>query len=471
MNHIITSILAILFAGSVFAEHVFPPNPDPDRVAFFGQLGRDNVVVTNPVPASAEEVGALPAEGGEMSGNIGMGGNGIYDAGFIQAEGSIETAGDITAGGSALIGGEVSVGLDLKTKKDLYANGDALIDGDVNVGGGLSAGTSTIGQVGLENGDVSYIYNGMYRNLTDLHAAVGGKLDIEKAAGYWSGSKTYAKFDIVTRVNSSNVYVSLADGNAGHEPTASSTWWRSFTSLVDAAKFVNGSKIDSGIAEAKSYTDDATNGVDRTKLVSPDGNSYQTSDGGFYEKTGATPYYELLLASSGMTYRFDVDTSDGIYYCENFEGGIRARLRFVGGYWSLDGFLNGYWDNIASTSGTGDDPTIVMAGGVFTFTRKVGPGGFVKTKQVAYTDDIPDFPANSLVLTNGVVKTTDGGSVSASAIGAAPQSTTYTKTETDALIAASSVEIEDVPSNVVWRLEAESGRFFFKPVRPINMED
>ena len=48
---------------------------------------------------------------------------------------------------------------------------------------------------------------------------------------------------------------------------------------------------------------------------------------------------------------------------------------------------------------------------------------------------------------------------------------TYTKTETDALIAANKPEYEDVPSNVVWRIEAEGGRFFFKPVRPINMED
>lgn len=48
---------------------------------------------------------------------------------------------------------------------------------------------------------------------------------------------------------------------------------------------------------------------------------------------------------------------------------------------------------------------------------------------------------------------------------------TYTKAETDALIAANKPEYEDVPSNVVWRIEAEGGRFFFKPVRPIHTED
>ena len=53
----------------------------------------------------------------------------------------------------------------------------------------------------------------------------------------------------------------------------------------------------------------------------------------------------------------------------------------------------------------------------------------------------------------------------------ADKTSVYTKTETDALIAANKPEYDDVPSNVVWRIEAEGGRFFFKPVRPINMED
>lgn len=37
--------------------------------------------------------------------------------------------------------------------------------------------------------------------------------------------------------------------------------------------------------------------------------------------------------------------------------------------------------------------------------------------------------------------------------------------------AAIKPEYEDIPSNVVWRIEAEGGRFFFKPVRPISMEN
>ena len=68
-------------------------------------------------------------------------------------------------------------------------------------------------------------------------------------------------------------------------------------------------------------------------------------------------------------------------------------------------------------------------------------------------------------------KPADYETVKAKANGAAPQSTTYTKIETDALIAANKPEYEDVPSNVVWRIEAEGGRFFFKPVRPIHTED
>ena len=68
-------------------------------------------------------------------------------------------------------------------------------------------------------------------------------------------------------------------------------------------------------------------------------------------------------------------------------------------------------------------------------------------------------------------KPADYETVKAKANGAAPQSTTYTKTETDELIAANKPEYEDVPSNVVWRIEAEGGRFYFKPVRPIHTED
>ena len=68
-------------------------------------------------------------------------------------------------------------------------------------------------------------------------------------------------------------------------------------------------------------------------------------------------------------------------------------------------------------------------------------------------------------------KPADYETVKAKANGAAPQSTTYTKTETDELIAENKPEYEDVPSNVVWRIEAEGGRFFFKPVRPIHTED
>lgn len=68
-------------------------------------------------------------------------------------------------------------------------------------------------------------------------------------------------------------------------------------------------------------------------------------------------------------------------------------------------------------------------------------------------------------------KPADYATVRTKALAAAPQATTYSKTETDALIAANKPEYEDIPSNVVWRIEAEGGRFFFKPVRPINMED
>ena len=68
-------------------------------------------------------------------------------------------------------------------------------------------------------------------------------------------------------------------------------------------------------------------------------------------------------------------------------------------------------------------------------------------------------------------KPADYETVKAKANGAAPQSTTYTKIETDALIAANKPEYEDLASNVVWRIEADGARFFFKPVRPVHTED
>lgn len=245
-------LIMALAASSAFAEHVYPANPDPNHTAFFGQLGRDSIVVTNAPPAvetdptvpgwakeptkpdySAEEVGALPVEGGEMSGDIGMGENGLYEVGYIEADGPISTADSITAEGSAEFGGVVSAGLDIKTEKDLYVGGDTFITGNAEVRGELSVGASTIGQVGLENGDVEYIYNGRYVNLTDLHADVGGKVDKEHAADLWTPSKTFGKGDIVTVNNSLRFYLSLEDRNAGNNP-ASSAAWAQYNTLAEA---------------------------------------------------------------------------------------------------------------------------------------------------------------------------------------------------------------------------------------------
>lgn len=44
-------LIMALAASSAFAEHVYPQNPDPEHMAFFGQLGRDNIVVTNAPPS------------------------------------------------------------------------------------------------------------------------------------------------------------------------------------------------------------------------------------------------------------------------------------------------------------------------------------------------------------------------------------------------------------------------------------
>lgn len=65
----------------------------------------------------------------------------------------------------------------------------------------------------------------------------------------------------------------------------------------------------------------------------------------------------------------------------------------------------------------------------------------------------------------------DYANVSNKAMTAMQPANTYNKDETDALIAANKPEYEDLASNVVWRIEADGARFFFKPVRPVHTED
>ena len=45
-------LIIAIAASSAFAEHVFPQNQDPTNTAFFGQLNRDSIVVTNNVVKS-----------------------------------------------------------------------------------------------------------------------------------------------------------------------------------------------------------------------------------------------------------------------------------------------------------------------------------------------------------------------------------------------------------------------------------
>ena len=75
------------------------------------------------------------------------------------------------------------------------------------------------------------------------------------------------------------------------------------------------------------------------------------------------------------------------------------------------------------------------------------------------------MPGNGVVLTNGTVKTKSGTTILPGQVGA------YSKAETDEMIAQAAVEFEDPASNVVWKLEADGARFYFKPIRPVNMED
>lgn len=59
-------LIMAMAASSAFAEHVFPANPDPEHLAFFGQLGRDSIVVTN-APQQVETDPTVPAWAKEES--------------------------------------------------------------------------------------------------------------------------------------------------------------------------------------------------------------------------------------------------------------------------------------------------------------------------------------------------------------------------------------------------------------------
>ena len=98
--------------------------------------------------------------------------------------------------------------------------------------------------------------------------------------------------------------------------------------------------------------------------------------------------------------------------------------------------------------------------GGYSFTKVQGTDK-LKTKQVVFDADLKQvLSATDPTFSNAVMAVTHDF-----------KTHTYTKTETDALIAANKPEYEDVLSNVVWRIEADGARFFFKPVRPVHTED
>lgn len=57
MKNLIGMIALVSCLAASAAAHVYPQNPDPEHTAFFGQLGRDSIVVTNaPAGGLAEEI-------------------------------------------------------------------------------------------------------------------------------------------------------------------------------------------------------------------------------------------------------------------------------------------------------------------------------------------------------------------------------------------------------------------------------
>ena len=203
----------------------------------------------------------------------------------------------------------------------------------------------------------------------------------------------------------------------------------------------------------------------KSKLWKADTNGYLTAEGEYFRRD----VEDCFTASvPGDTETCDLvweDARNGFYSSPFFSDNPSTYgfLTYSKDHarWELDvGGISTF-----TRSGTWDDSTIEMS--IFTLVRhKVSKETYSKVDRFVWKNeldskaDLSMISATNTTFSNAVMAVTQDF-----------KTNTYTKTETDALIAANKPEYEDVPSNVVWRIEAEGGRFFFKPVRPINMED
>lgn len=200
------------------------------------------------------------------------------------------------------------------------------------------------------------------------------------------------------------------------------------------------------------------------KLENADGSQFLDSAGGYWENAGDKYIFYKNDNSAELVKDDDRNWHGtfefgGISYPVKVE--YKASISLYRGLYEAFAYMDELeeWVLIGESDVVPENQFPVSIGG-YSFTKVQGTDK-LKTKQVVFDADLKQvLSATNPIFSNAVMGVTQDF-----------KTNTYTKTETDALIAANKPEYEDVPSNVVWRIEAEGGRFFFKPVRPIHTED
>lgn len=100
MKYLIELAALVSCLAASAAAHVYPPNVDPDHTAFFGQLGRDSVVVTN-APVKVETDPTVPAWAKQANPPEGMPTTGLV---WNATAGAVKTANGAKTIGAADVG-------------------------------------------------------------------------------------------------------------------------------------------------------------------------------------------------------------------------------------------------------------------------------------------------------------------------------------------------------------------------------
>ena len=200
------------------------------------------------------------------------------------------------------------------------------------------------------------------------------------------------------------------------------------------------------------------------KLENADGSQFLDSAGGYWENAGDKYIFYKNDNSAELVKDNDRNWHGtfelgGISYPVKVE--YKASISLYTGLYEAFAYMDELeeWVLIGESDVVPENQFPVSIGG-YSFTKVQGTDK-LKTKQVVFDADLKQvLSATNPTFSNAVMAVTQDF-----------KTNTYTKTETDALIAANKPEYEDVLSNVVWRIEADGARFFFKPVRPVHTED